>query len=135
VATFLPEDRSRILYHLGYPDAGAAASLAAGILGTVVLLPQVEKALELLRQESVPKVQRLLSQLDDLEARMEKAAGHVAAKALGKLELRADEFQQLTLQYDAWVGRLAGLLGTTRNPQDPRLGSGGGGGVNGTWTR
>lgn len=133
MASFSESEKARLFYHLGHPYAGSGASLSAGLVRAIPLVPQLTAALELLKEEAVPLVRETLELLEQIDRARRKLPTDARVSELGKAKLRADARTELVAQYDDAVATLATQLGTYRNPGDPRLRRGGAGSAAGKW--
>lgn len=133
---FTEQDRSRIYYHLGYPDVTNVSSIQLGF--PALSQPQflVTSAMDRLNPASVPRVIRILNIMDGIESQMVKALNRLKAQQLGELKLRntneeSTEQDLLEREYGRWAQRLADILGVPINPYAMRYGAlEGGAGVN-----
>jgi hypothetical protein len=131
---FTEQDRSRIYYHLGYPDITSASSVQLGF--PALSQPQflVSYAMDRLNPASVPRAIRILNILDGVEGQMVSALKRLQAQQLGELKLRntneeSTEQDLLEREYSRWAQRLADILGVPINPYATRYGALEGGGA------
>lgn len=131
---FTEQDRSRIFYHLGYPDVSSASAIQLGFPAQSQPQFLVAAAMDLLAPASVGRAILILNNLDTIERQQMQANGRLKAQQLGELKLRngndeATEQDLLEREYIRWAEKLADLLGVPTNPFSERYRSGGGGNI------
>lgn len=117
-------DKERIRYHLGYLEVQGAASIQFGIprpLQTVFLL---EEAMSNVIDNAIPRIQRIVRIMDQVEEKLCGAQDRLAAKQLDSLILRDNEGDQLEHEYRRWGYRLADILGVPIYPYSMRYRAG-----------
>ena len=130
--------KERIRYHLGYLNVEPAAAIALGFPSAQQAGFLVESAMERVVNESVGRIEKMVSVLEGIESQMIDALHRLKAQQLGELKLRNSneeptEQDKLEDEYSRWAQRLADNLGVPLNTYSARfrhLGSGGGGGMN-----
>lgn len=105
------QDRERIRYHLGYINVQPAASITFGVPRPQQTLFLVETAMSNVLEETIPRVRRMASILDEIECRLIDAQERLKATRMGEISLRADEPDALEKEYLRWAQRLADVLG------------------------
>lgn len=113
-------EKSRIRAHLGYPQVTAAASIHLGIPAQSQLGFVLEQAMNLLMEDVLDRVRRILRVLDEIEDKMIDAQDRLAASALEELKLRDGEPDLLEKEFARWGFRLAGILGVPPYQYSPK---------------
>jgi hypothetical protein len=104
-------EREKCRYALGYPAVSALASVQFGIPRPLATSYLLETAMNQLMEIAVPRVQRILGELDACEAAMSEARSYLIAEKLEELSLREDATQRLEEEYRRWASRLADVFG------------------------
>jgi len=125
-APLTDDEKSRVRYHMGYPEVRAAATFALGMPATVETAFLIELALNQLTDQGRARCRYILSVLDSLDAQMVDNAENLAAEAVGDIKINLREQKHLNYKYDRWVASLSNLLTVPRNPFDQRLTQSGG---------
>lgn len=106
----LPEDKERIRYHTGYPNVSAVATLAFGLPVSVETGYLIENMMNVVREEAIPRIRRILDVMDGIECLLQESAVHMGATSLGDITTNLKEDDDLERQYCKWAGRLADIL-------------------------
>jgi hypothetical protein len=104
-------EKERVRFHLGYPEIQAAASIQFGIPRPMQTAFLVESAMNLIIEEAVDRVRRIIKVMDDIEMKLIESQDRLAAIQLSDLHLRDNEPDQLEHEYVRWGYRLADLIG------------------------
>jgi hypothetical protein len=115
------QEKSRIRYHLGYPQVQAAASIQIGLPATTQTLFLVEYSMENVLEEAIPQIRSIISVLDSTELNLMAAQERLAAAQLGSMVLRSakageSEPDALEREYVRWARRLGDVFGCVPNP-------------------
>ena len=104
--------RDRIRYALGYPSSMiGVATLSFGIPIARETLFLLESSMNMIMEESLPRILSILDQMDAIECAQKQILPHLAASDVGNLRLRKDESTALKEQYRDWGYKLAEVLG------------------------
>lgn len=120
MASLDPKTRERVRYHLGYLQVQPSASLQFGIPRPIETSFLIEDAMSNLIDESVPRVNDLLSTLDLIECKLKQALNFLPAVRVGNTQVRQDHPQALELEYNRWAQRLADVFGVPMYPYSKR---------------
>ncbi len=109
---FSDEQREQILYHCGYTAAIVQGSLSFGQPLPVETMFLIQRTVENWDNPvAVPRVIRTVEILDKIECLMVDALDRLSSTQVGNVTLRADEEDQLEIQYAKWASKLAEILG------------------------
>lgn len=127
------DERDGVLRFLGYPNwAALAGSIQLGYPAASQPLYLVFDGFTRIRPESRARLREDLCRCLALEAQIASSAARVKTSKVGEVEMRSDEFEELTKRLDFFTKRLADTLGVVPN-QASVMGSGGmPGGINAT---
>lgn len=103
-------DKERVRYHLGYGSTEPASSITFGQPALQQPLFLLESAMDRVLTEAIPRILRILGELDQIEERMSCGRERLAASSLSEITLRPDELAMLDDDYKRWAGRLADIL-------------------------
>lgn len=118
MAALTDEEKERVRYHLGYLNVQMAGSIQYGLPRPIQTLFILELAMDNLIDNggqvtsfAVNRVRRILTVLDNIEAKLVDAQDRLAAEKLGELKIRLGEPDLLEGEYNRWARRLANQLG------------------------
>lgn len=113
MATLTPDEKERVMYHLGYMGTGtSAAALQFGVARPVQTMFLLQSALELLTDPyAVNRVRRVLFTLDTIEQKLQESLCSLIAEQLGNMKLREHYPDLLEKEYVRWARRLADIFG------------------------
>ena len=117
-------DKVRVRYHLNYQNIAPGSPLWAGLVIGVEDQYMIERSMEHILVEAIPKVMELLNNLDAVETQMAGAPDRFRALKADVVTLNQNEFAQLIEAYTFWQRRLALILGVKVNPRPPADDSG-----------
>jgi hypothetical protein len=103
-------ERAAVRYHLGYPGTSMGASLQFGLPRPTATLYMLESAMGGLLEVNVPRVRRILGEMDSIENQMSDARKRMKAIKLGNLETNQSETAELEGEYNRWGNRLADIF-------------------------
>lgn len=106
---------------MGYPNVAAAAAIQLGFPAVSQAMYLVEHAMENLLPESVAMVTNIVGVLQKIEAQEVESLSRLKAQQVGEMKLRngndeATEGSLLRSEREAWVNKLATILGAPVNP-------------------
>lgn len=127
MATFSPEEKSRIRFHAGVPDTDKYPDAMFGSRGAVF---DIEAWMTNLNDTGRPRVLEVVAHMDTLLQRQAEVSDIAEVDKLGAITVSGEAFQRLEQQYQAWRQKLLGAL----NPAHARASAHGqAGGINGSW--
>ena len=110
-------ERSRIRYHLGFPNVGYTTVLGLGFPAAGQPAFLLEAAMSSLLPEGEPTVRYAVKQCDCIEAQLAEARTRMKAQTAGEVILRAtEEIANLEEQYRYWTDALVDCFGVVKNP-------------------
>lgn len=126
------EEKVRARHHMGYVNVGAIQTFILGTPAAIQTQFMIEGAFDKVLPAAEPLFRKILTTLDTIETQMLEDMELLAITKLDTIEVRPDEFKQLTNQYEHWRRALGNIMGVPPNPFDQRFGGlgGGSGGVN-----
>lgn len=129
MARLQENDRARVRHHLGYLQTQPSASIQLGFPSASEPLFLVERAMDQLIPEAVPRILQMLNALDAIELQMLDGLKRLKAQQLGELKLRNSneepvEQDLLEKEYARWAMRLSDSLGAPINPFSARFQNG-----------
>ena len=125
------EEKSRIYYHLGWPQVDALAVIQFGMPAMSQPMWLIATALERVQEVALPKLREVLKECDDCEKLLSKSRKYLVAESLGELKLRAGHQGLIRKEYQDWVNKVCDILGATMNVYSARFRyQASGGGVN-----
>lgn len=110
------DEKARIAHHLGHPNLSEAATWALGIPVATEQNSMLLRAIELVVEERLPLLRKILCALDEVEAAPLQNARSASVAKVGSIELRTADAAGVEGTYDYWVSRLEDYLGVPRNP-------------------
>ncbi len=111
------EERSRVRYHLGFPNVGYTTVLALGFPAGGHPAFLLEGAMDALLPQAEPQTRDVILQCDCVEAQMKEARSRFKAATVGEVVLRStDEIENLEEQYRYWTDALVDIFGVNKNP-------------------
>jgi hypothetical protein len=123
-AVLSPEEKSRILHHLGYPTLNRIATIALGYPAVSQPMFIAESSFENVPQSAVGNIRRTLGILEAREAKQVDATVRLQALEIEGMKLNPDEIDQLDRELRRWSQRLSDDLGAPPNPYSQRFGGG-----------
>lgn len=130
-------DRARVRHALAYIQVEPVSSIALGFPSAQQPMFLVERAMDRVIPDAIPKILQELCVLDQIECQMAEALCRLSAQQVGEVKLRNDnseatEQDLLEKEYLRWAMRLADDLGVPLNPFSTRFrwGAGAGGVTN-----
>jgi hypothetical protein len=119
-------ERSSIRHHMGYINVSDVWTFLLGSPAALETTFVIEGAMNVILDEALPRVRKILSVLEAMEQQNEDDLELLAVSSLGDIDVNPKELRMLEGQYDKWVAKLANVLGVPRNPFDKRLEAQGG---------
>jgi hypothetical protein len=114
------EEKTRVRYHLGYPNLTRITTLMATVPAPRQLEFLLEPAMNALLPDAVQIVRELVCQMDKIECQLGQSAERMQASQVGNLKTRADEQDALEKLYVRFGRRLADVLGVPPYPLSVR---------------
>jgi len=114
-------EKTRIRYHLGYPQLGMSPSLSIGVPIDTPMLTLLQRTFELLLPQAEDLVRMLLNRCDVKDQEVADCSIRMQASKVDGVELRKDEADALEREYMRAVARLADTLGVTIYPYSERI--------------
>ncbi len=128
---FTEGEKMRIRLHAGYLNVQEVATFVLGVPANIQTQYLIEPAMDKVLPEAEDRVRQYLGWLDQLEFQVFDDADTLVASKVGSIDLRPDEFENLTKRYLWFVDTLCNILGVMRNPFDKRFNDPSGGvGIN-----
>ena len=123
------QDRERVRYHLGYLNVEPVSAVALGFPSAQQAQFLIERAMDRLFPYAVPRVHRILTELDCIEDQMSDARKRLRVQQMGEIKMRNTneepvEQDLLEREYARWAKRLADHFGVPVNPYSERFRSG-----------
>ena len=120
VPTLTEAEKVLIRHHAGYLNVRESSIMAFGVPSAIQPLFWIEGAMDRLKPEAIPLVQRLLGWCEQIEAQMFANAENQAVTSIGDISINKDEFEELrTKPLDYARKKLVNALGVIVNPHDP----------------
>jgi hypothetical protein len=132
MATFTPEQRARILFHLEYPNMDQIATLLAGQRCLLDTSYTLDRSLELLRQEGFALVLDILAKCERAYEALFGLVCNEEFDQIDRLKRSSNAYGKILRLYNAARIRLANALGAQINPYALQ-GMGTGGTMSGRW--
>ncbi len=110
-------EKSRIRYHLGFPNVGYTTVLALGFPAGGHPAFLLEGAMDALLPAAEPNCRDVIIQCDCIEQQMKTARSRMKVATVGDVVLRSDqEILNLEEQYRYWTDALVDIFGVNKNP-------------------
>ncbi len=111
------QERSRIRYHLGFPNVGYTTVLALGFPAAGHPAFLLEGAMNAILPAAEPNCRDVIRQCDCIEQQMKDARSRMKARVVGEIILRStEEIGDLEEQYRYWTDALVDIFGVNKNP-------------------
>lgn len=112
------DERARIRYHLGFPELGLQPVLALGFPSGGHPAFLVERSMDHVLPEAIPKLREVLQECECVEAQLrETRSQRLKVSQVGSTRIRArEELEDLRDLYAYWTDRLADMLAVVKNP-------------------
>lgn len=120
MAAIIPEEtKVRARHHLGYLGVEQSQTFALGIPAAVQTQFMIEGAMNRLLQQSVPRFNQVLDQLDCIECKFAET-DLSDIDEIAEIKVNRKRLPEIAKQYCYFRSALANLLGTVPNPYDQR---------------
>ena len=123
-----PEEKVKVRHHLGYLNVASVYTFVLGIPAAVQTQFTVEGAFNLILQDALPEMRRILRILDRIEELDVESLEDLEVEQIGDITIDTRFMAKRWEQYERWRRALANLFGIAPNPFDQRLA---GHGING----